>query len=270
LGSEVLNFDLFSLKDRVAIVTGATSGIGKAVAIGFANFGANVVIVGRDAARANTVREAIEKIGRKAYTAITDVSKADDVARMRNEALNAFGRIDILVNSAGIAKIEGAAEECSEENWNQTIDTNLKGTFLCAQAVAPTMIKQKKGKIVNLASIDGILGVPREAAYCSSKGGIMALTRTLAVEWAKYNICVNAIAPMDVATEMHYGWLKMLGPEFGEYGRKRTPLSRARGTIAQPDDIAAAALFLASDASDWITGHVLAVDGGSTIEEELF
>ncbi len=262
--------EIFNLKDRVAIVTGATSGIGRAVAVGFANFGANIVVVGRDLDRAKAVSGQIEKIGRKNLIVRTDVVNPNDVTSMVNRTLDEFGRIDILVNAAGIARIEGSAEDLSEQDWDDTMSINLKGTFLCAKAVAPSMIKQKKGKIINFASTDGIIGVPHEAAYCASKGGIIALTKTLAVEWAKHNICVNAIAPCDVETEMYHNWIRILGKGYADYARNRTPLSRVRGTIPQPDDVASAAVFLASDASNWITGHTLCVDGGSTTTEKTY
>jgi len=259
-----LNQEVFSLKDRVAIVTGATSGIGKAIAIGFAGFGADVVIAGRNLSKAKDVSEQIENLGRKSLVVKTSVGNADDVTRMVDTVIGRFAKIDILVNSAGISRIEGPSEDVSEQDWDDTINTNLKGRFLCAKAVAPHMISQRRGKIINLASIDGIIGVQKEAAYCTSKGG---LTKTLAVEWAKYNICVNAIAPSDVETEMYHEWSSVIGEEYVTYAHNRTSLSRARGTIPQPNDVASAALFLASDASDWITGYILCIDGGCTTSQ---
>jgi len=259
-------YNPFSLDDKIAIVTGATSGIGRAISISLAKFGANIVIVGRDLTRAEKVSKEIKELGRETLIVKADVTKRDDVQAIVNNALSKFGRIDILVNSAGIAKIEGPAEDLSESDWDETIAVNLKGTFLCCQAAGRVMIKQNGGKIINIASTDGVVGVPHEAAYCASKGGVIALTKALAVEWAKYNICVNAIVPCETETPMHFAWVEALGEEFVKFSINRMPLARSRGIFPKAEDVANAAVFLASKASDWITGSAIYVDGGCLAE----
>jgi 2-deoxy-D-gluconate 3-dehydrogenase len=186
-----------------------------------------------------------------------DVTKVPEIHLMVEESLRTFGHIDILVNNAGVNFPQWAVD-VTEETWNQIIDTNLKGLFFCAQAVGKVMIQQKKGKIINISSQSGSVGLPQRAAYCSSKGGVNLLTKVLAIEWAKYNIHVNAIAPTYIETPMTKPMLEK--DEFRNYVLGNIPLGR----VGKPEDVTGAVIYLASEASNMVTGHVLLIDGGWT------
>jgi len=237
---------------KVAIVTGGGLGIGKAAAITLAREGADVVIVDIDLPSAQGVVAEIESMGHQARAMKCDVTQSQQVNKMVTETLDAFSRIDILVNNAGIVKYI-PTHEMDKADWDRIIDINLTGEFLCAQAVGRQMIKQRYGKIINIASTAAHRGVPGVAAYCASKGGVLALTRSLAVEWGQYNINVNAVSPGRTVTPMTVG----AGLDM-EKAIQRTPLAR----INRPEDLAATILFLASSASDNITGQDIIVDGG--------
>lgn len=253
---------LFDLHNRVAVVTGGASGIGKAIAFGLAAFGASIVIADVDKSGAHDIAAQLQKQGKKCLAVKADVTNPIQVDRMVRKALEVFNRINILVNSAGGSKPEGPAAQVSTENWDETIAVNLKGSFLCCQRVGRVMIKEGRGKIINVGSVDYATALPQLAAYCASKGGIVSLTKSLAVEWAKHNITVNAIAPSECDTPMLMKYAK--GREKKMYTKwvNRAPLSRARGFICKPIEIVGAAVFLASDASTMVTGHILHVDGG--------
>lgn len=256
--------DLFDLTGKIAVVTGGGSGLGRANALAFARNGAEVVIVDLNQTAAENVAAEVNKIGRKALAIKADIRSKLEVQKIVDATIRNFGHIDILLNSAGIAKVEGPAESVSEKDWDDTIGANLKGTFLCCQAVGRVMISQKKGKIINMASTDGQMGVPGELSYTASKGGVISLTKTLAVEWAKYNINVNALGPTDFETPMNIPFLN--DKEWVKLAMSRIPLVRARARFGRPEEITGAAIFLASEASNLVTGHVLNVDGGRTIE----
>ncbi len=256
--------DIFDLTGKVAVVTGGGSGLGRANALAFARKGADVVIVDLNQTAAENVAAEVSNIGRKALAINTDVRSKIEVQKVVDLAIRSFGHIDILLNSAGIARMEGPAEDVSENDWDDIIGVNLKGTFLCCQAVGRVMVSQKKGKIINMASTDGQVGVPGELSYTASKGGVISLTKTLAVEWAKYNINVNALGPTDFETPMNSPFLH--DKEWVKLAMSRIPLVRARAEFGQPEEITGAAIFLASEASNLVTGHVLNVDGGRTIE----
>ncbi|MDI6807190.1 MAG: glucose 1-dehydrogenase [Candidatus Aenigmarchaeota archaeon] len=247
--------ELFDLTDKVAIVTGASRGLGKSMAIGLAQAGANIVVT--DVLDVNDTVKEIEKLGRECIGIKVDVTQKKDVDAMVQQTVDKFGKIDILVNNAGILRMS-PAEEMKEEDWDKVIAVNLKGEFLCAQAVGKQMIKQKSGRIINIASVAGQFGFPQAAAYDCSKGGVILLTKALAAEWAKYNIRVNAIAPGVFATAMTEDMLK--SKEFMEMVKKNVPMGR----VGQPEELVGVVVFLASEASSYVTGHVLVVDGGWT------
>ncbi len=245
-------------KDKVAVVTGSTRGIGKAVALAFASAGANVVICGRDLKKAQEAANEAKKYGSGRCVAFKcDVSRSGDVKNMIEAAVAEFGKIDILVNNAGVVDI-GSLTELSEGSWDRTIDVDLKGVFLCSQAVAKHMIKRKYGKIVNIASIAGLVGFLGTPHYCAAKGGVVNLTKEMALELARFGVNVNAIAPGFIETDMTKG---MLSDEKAKQQLlAKIPLKR----IGKPEDIANAVLFLASDNASYITGTTLVVDGGWT------
>jgi NAD(P)-dependent dehydrogenase (short-subunit alcohol dehydrogenase family) len=246
------------LKRQVAIVTGASRGIGEAIALTLAGEGAAVVVNGRQAETINRVADEIRSRGGQALPVKADVSSSEQVNDMVAQTLESFQKIDILVNNAGINKLMPTLE-LPEALWDDIIDTNLKGQFLCCQAVAKHMIKRKQGKIVNIASIGGHIGTPGLAAYSASKGGSLQLTRVLAVEWGKHNITVNAVSPGLTMTAM----MEALVNERSDFvdGMDRIPLQR----LAKPEDIADAVLFLVSPGADYITGQEIIVDGGTTV-----
>ena len=246
----------FSLDGKVAAITGAAVGIGRAVALGFAEAGADIVAIDRDEAGARAVCAEIERLGGKAVVAVGDISDAKDVERAAQLADSTFGRVDVLVNSAGITRRHPAAD-FPEEDWDVVLAVNLKGTFLCCQHFGRLMIRAGGGHIVNLASIGGLVGYSDTVAYLSSKGGVVQMTRGLAAEWGKHNINVNAIAPGVVMTPMQEK-LRVANPEKFDAFISKMAIKRP----AQPEDIVGAALFLATEASALVTGHTLPVDGG--------
>lgn len=249
----------FSLVNKVALITGAAGGIGKAISLAFGAAGARVFLNGTSEEKLNALAAEMKAEGiETAYKAI-NITRSGAPHELVDAVVQTMGSIDILVNSAGINRPQHSVD-VTEENWDAVLDINLKSTFFVSQAAAQQMIKQGGGKIVNISSQAGIIALPLRAAYCSSKGGVNQLTRTLAVEWAKHNILVNAVAPTFVLTPLTKGMLE--NKEFLNYVVESIPLGR----IAEPEEVAYAALFLASDLSNMITGHILTVDGGWTIK----
>ena len=247
----------FDLSGRVAIVTGAGRGLGYHISLALARYGADLVVCSRTPSELEKVGKEIERLHRKVLVRQMDVTKIPEIYAMVKESVKMFGRIDILVNNAGV-NVPQWAVDVTEETWDKIIDTNLKSAFFCAQSVGKVMIQQKKGKIINISSQSGSVGIPQRAAYCSSKGGINLLTKVLAIEWAQYNIHVNAIAPTFIETPFtKYMFEK---EEFREYILENIPLGR----IGQPQDVVGAVIYLASEASNLVTGHVLLIDGGWT------
>jgi len=244
---------MFDLSGKVAVVTGASRGLGKAISIGLAEAGADVIVT--DVLNANETVEEIRKLGRKSIGLKMDVSKKEDVSSMVNQALKKFDRIDILVNNAGIYRA-APAETAKEEDWDKILAINLKGQFLCSQEVGKQMIKQKSGKIINIASVAGKSAFAQSVAYNASKAGVILLTKTLAVEWGKHNINVNAICPGVFSTQMTEDFLK--SEDFLRMIKARVPMERC----GEPRELVGAAVYLASKASDYVTGHALVVDGG--------
>ncbi len=247
--------ELFGLEGKVAIVTGASKGLGRAMAIGLARAGADVVAT-HTSGETDTVNE-IKKLGRESIWAKVNVTKRNDIEGMVKKAKDKFGRIDVLVNNAGIFKMS-PAWTITEKDWDNVIDVNLKGQFFCAQEVGKEMIKQKSGKIINIASIAGKLAFSLSAVYNASKAGIILLTKTLATELGPYNIQVNAICPGLFATKMTEELIKDVN--IINMMKKRVPLGR----YGKPEELMGSVIYLASKASDYTTGHALVVDGGWT------
>ena len=245
---------IMKLKNKVAIVTGAARGIGKAIAQRFLQEGAAVAINDVDLERAEEIVHEAKSKGKKALSVKADVSNEKEVEEMVNRVYSNFARIDILVNNAGIIK-RGSTEDHSYEDWDRVIAVNLRGTYNCSKAVIPIMKKQGCGKIVNVSSIAGKVGdIASAPSYGSSKGAINALTKSMARELAEYGICVNAVAPHAVETEMSAEWSQ----EKRRQLMSQIPLKR----LGRPEEVAAAVLFLASDEASFITGEILDVNGG--------
>ncbi len=247
------------LENKVALITGGTSGMGEATAILFAKEGAKVTITGRDEKRGKGVAGKIAQHGGKAVFVRSDVRKAEDCLQAVNETLRAFGRLDILFNNAGVF-YPHTILDCTEEEWDLQMDINLKGTFLMSKAALPHMIEQHRGVIVNNSSGWGIAGGDAAVAYCASKGGVVLLTKAMAIDHGRQGIRVNCICPGDVDTPMLPEDARMRGLKWEDYlaGCANRPLGR----IGTTDEIAKAALFLASDDSSFMTGAALVVDGG--------
>jgi gluconate 5-dehydrogenase len=244
----------FDLTGRRALVTGASRGLGLAIARGLAEAGAAVVLNGREQSRLDAAQAALAGEGLAVETIAFDVGEAAAVA----DASARLGRIDILVNNAGIQR-RGPLEDFAEADWRAVLDTNLTGVFLITRALVKGMIERRAGKIVNIASVASLLARPTTAPYSAAKGGLAMLTRAMATEWARHNVQVNAIAPGYFATEMNADIRAR--PEFDSWVRGRVPAGR----WAVPDELAGTAVFLASPASDYVTGHLLVVDGGLSV-----
>ena len=251
-----------SLEKTVAIVTGGGTGIGRSIALEFAKEGASVVICGRREKNLEKVAEEIKALGKRSLAVATDVSVKSQVQGMVKQTVDSFGSIDILVNNAGIIHAAPLVE-VTETEWDEVIDINLKGVFLCMQAVAPYMMKQKHGKIINISSICGRGGALDDGApYCASKAGVILLTQVAAWELGQYNINVNNVAPGLVLTPMaDQGKTREEFAQFLEERKKGTALHR----VANPEDIARTTVFLASEDSSFISGQTVPVDGGRPI-----
>jgi 3-oxoacyl-[acyl-carrier protein] reductase len=242
------------LTGKTAIVTGGSRGIGRAICIELAKQGANVVVnFSGSEAKAEEVVKEIEALGPKAIAVQANVAESTSVDRLMKQALETFGTIDILVNNAGITR-DNLLMRMKEQEWDDVIDTNLKGVFLCTKAVTRQMMKQRAGRIVNISSIVGVAGNPGQANYVAAKAGVIGLTKTTAQELASRNILVNAIAPGFITTEM----TDALPEEVKETMLKQIPLAK----LGQPEDIAKAVAFLVSDSANYITGQTLHINGG--------
>jgi gluconate 5-dehydrogenase len=247
---------VFDLTGRVAIVTGGGGGLGRPIAVGLAKCGADVVVTSRDVSHLQQAVQEIEALGKKPLAISADVTSASSLQAMVDQVMGTFHKIDILVNVAG-TNCRFSAEEMPAEEFERVIRFNILGTFLACQAVGKVMIEQKRGKIVNMSSVRGRVAPSMGGtAYSSSKGGVDSLTRTLAAEWAKYNIHVNALAPALVMTDMTRDFLSK--PEIYSKMTAEIPLSR----LGAPQDIIGPAVLLASDESDFMTGQIIYIDGG--------
>lgn len=250
--------DLFELQGKVALVTGASKGLGKALAMAMAKAGADLALCARNLDDLLQAKADVETLGRQAAAFPMDVLDQLSIQTAVTSALKIFGKIDILINNAGI-NIRKPLLEIQEEEWDLVLSTNLKGYFLVAKAVVPDMINRKKGKVINMASILGTVGLENQSPYASSKGGVIQLTKVMALEWARYNITVNAIGPTYFETPLVAALRN--DPERFRFINERTPMGR----WGQPEELEGVAIFLASRASDFITGQTIFVDGGWTI-----
>ena len=248
--------DLFRLDGQTAVVVGGAGGLGAAMARGLAAAGAAVAVADANAPQAKLVADGIAAAGGRALAVAVDVADAASVERMAAEVEAALGPIDVLVNSAGVTHRSPAAD-FPEAEWQRVIAVNLTGVFLGCRVVGRRMLARRRGRIVNIASIAGQIGLTGTVAYAASKGGVVMLTRALAVEWAPHNVRVNAIAPSWF--ESNIGDLIHREPGYAERAMRRVPAGR----MGTPDELIGAVLYLASDASTMVTGHVLAVDGGT-------
>ena len=263
----------YSLEGKAAIVTGAGRGIGKGIALTLAEAGADVTVAARTVEQIEGTAEEIRKLGRRALAVPTDVTKKDQIENVVEQTVSEFGKIDILVNNAGIPilkpisftlgmKFEGWQTADSwdtpltEEEWHLVLNTNLTSAFLFAQAVGPHMLRQKKGKIINTSSNSADLAPPYFSAYCVSKAGLSMFTRCLATEWAPHNICVNAVGPGSILTELSAPVLN--DPERKKVILESVPMAR----MGETRDIGLMVVYLASEASNWVTGQTLYIDGG--------
>jgi NAD(P)-dependent dehydrogenase (short-subunit alcohol dehydrogenase family) len=248
---------LFDLTGQVALVTGASRGFGRSIAGALAGAGADLVLTSRTLKDVEAVAAELASTGRKILPLQADVTHVEDVEEAVRRAVATLGGIDVLINNAGI-NIRKPALELTESDWDQTLDTNVKGCFRVAKAVGRHMVARQKGCIVNIASMLASVTLPERAAYASSKGGLVQMTRTLAVEWAPYNVRVNAICPGPFLTDLNKVILD--DPEKVKFFMDRMPMKR----FGKPEELHGAAIFLASEASSFITGTTIYIDGGWT------
>ncbi len=251
--------NLFDLKGKVAVVTGGNGGIGLGMAQGIASLGASIVIAGRNEAKAAEALKTLRDMGAEASFIVADVTHKAECVALIAAAAAKYGRVDILVNNAGTS-VRKAPEDITEEEWHHVLDTNLTSAFLCSQAAYPEMVKAGGGKMINIGSMMSLFGAPFSAAYGSSKGGIVQMTRAMATAWAKDNIQVNAVLPGWIDTDLTVG-ARAYVPTLQNSVEKRTP----SGRWGTPHDMAGVAAFLASAASDFVTGTAIPVDGGFSI-----
>ncbi|HSB19786.1 MAG TPA: glucose 1-dehydrogenase [Anaeromyxobacteraceae bacterium] len=250
--------DLFDLSGQVALVTGGSRGLGRAMAAALAQAGASLALCARTPGDLESARDELRAAGARVETFRMDVLDPAGVQAAVDAALAAFGRIDILVNDAGV-NVRKPVLELSPEEWDRVIDTNLRGYFLVARAVVPQMITRGRGKVINVSSILGAVGLPSQLAYASSKGGVVQMTKVMALEWARQGVNVNAIAPTYFETPLTEPLRQ--DPERNRFIVERTPMGR----WGKPEELAGTVVFLASRASDFVTGQAIYVDGGWTI-----
>lgn len=248
---------LFDLSGKIAVVTGASSGLGVQFATALAKQGADIAVVARRIEKLQEVSNEIKKLGRDCIAVKCDVTKESDIKNAVKEITDHYGTIDILVNNAGVAVAE-PAETQSKEDWSKVIDANLTGVYLFAREVGKIMIDKKYGKVINIGSIHSNVAIAGNtiSAYCAAKGGVLMLTKALASEWAKYNITVNAIGPAYFASEMTESVIE--SDEFTQFVKMRCPMGR----IGRPGELDGALIYLASDSSSYTTGQIIYVDGG--------
>jgi len=241
------------LTEKVAIVTGASRGIGRGIALALAAQGAKVIASARNSEALDNLVAEIKGLGGEATAVVGDVAIATDAASLVEQAVGAYGQVDILVNNAGITR-DGLLLRMKDEDWDAVLDTNLKGAFLCTRAAAKVMSKQRSGRIINISSVVGEMGNAGQANYCASKAGLLGLTKSVARELARRNVTVNAITPGFIVTDMTDG----MTDKAREAMTEQIPLGR----LGEVDDIANAVIFLSSDQSSYVTGQVLGINGG--------
>jgi NAD(P)-dependent dehydrogenase (short-subunit alcohol dehydrogenase family) len=254
---DAMPLEIFQLTGKVAMVTGSTRGLGEVAALALAKAGADVAVCGRNIEDLNRVSSAITALGRKSAGYHLDVTSRESIHSGVEQILKQFGKVDILVNNAGVNHRQPVIEY-PEEMWDLVIGTNLKGYFLVTQAVVPQMLQRSYGKVINLSSIMGAVGLPNQVAYASSKGGVNQMTKVMALEWAKNGVTVNAVGPTYFATELNTQIQN--DPERFNFINERTPMGR----WGDPDELEGVIIFLASPASDFITGQIIYIDGGWT------
>ncbi|NIO04968.1 MAG: glucose 1-dehydrogenase [Proteobacteria bacterium] len=251
----------FSLTGKVALITGGSRGIGRATALGFARAGADVVVTSRKLPDLEEVAEEIRGLGSKSLAVASHIGRLDDINALVNKVNEEFGRIDILINNAGTSPAIAPILDVDERLWDAIMNLNLKGLVFLSQAVARVMKEHDGGKIINVASIDGLRPEPMpNGTYAISKAGVLMATRVMAVEWAQYKIRVNAVAPGNVHTRLGDSRFEVIAG-YEEELVKRTPMKR----IAEPDEMVGAMIYLASDASSFVTGQTIVVDGGTMV-----
>ncbi|MDP9205989.1 MAG: glucose 1-dehydrogenase [Gemmatimonadota bacterium] len=250
-----MSFPSLELTNRTAVVIGATSGIGRAIALGLADAGADVVPTGRRSQLVKDAARDVEARGRRSLAITSDVQDADSIQTLAVAAIQKFGKVDILVNAAG-RSVRRPTLEVSDTEWDEILDTNLTGMLRACRVFGRHMIERSYGRIINIGSLTSVVALHEVAAYGASKAGVAALTKSLAVEWAPHSVCVNAILPGVFRTALNEGLLD--GTDRGRELLVRTPMRR----FGQPEEVAGAAVFLASEAASFVTGHLLAVDGG--------
>lgn len=252
---DLASTDLFSLDGRVALVTGAGRGLGRAIALGLARAGASMILVARTTEQVEEVASVIERAGGYARAFVADVRDPDQLERVY-VTVASVSPLDVVVNAAGISPVYREAEVMALDDWDAVIATNLRGTFISCQLAGRAMISRRSGSIVNISSIAASVGLPRLSAYCASKAGIEGLTRTLALEWARHGVRVNAVAPAFFATDLTKGLRS--NPHHLQSLVSSTPLGR----LGEPDEVVGAVLYLSTDAARYVTGTTIAVDGG--------
>lgn len=255
-----MHLDKYRLDGKVALITGGSRGIGRATALGFAEAGADIIVASRKLPDLENVAEEIRRSGRKALPLAAHLGRMEDINNLVAKVNSEFGRIDILVNNAGTAPAMSPAEDVDERLWDSIMNLNLKGLFFLSGAVARVMKQHGGGKIINVASMDGFKPESQIGVYAISKAGVIMATKVMALEWAQYNIRVNTLAPGNVHTRL--GDSRFLAiPEYEGEMIKRTPLRR----LADPDEMVGAMIYLASDASSFVTGECLTIDGGISL-----
>lgn len=250
-----MGFDLLNLEKNVAVVIGGTSGIGRAIALGLAKAGADVVPASRRMEEVDQTASEIESLGRRSFSFVCDVTDRTSLQDLHGRVIEKFGRVDILINSAGTTR-RTPTMECPEDEWNRIMEVNLTGTLRACQIFGRTMREQNYGRIVNIASLSAFVAFHEVAAYAASKSGVASLTKSLAIEWAPYGVCVNAVAPGIVRTSLNQELLDNTAR--GRELLLRTPMRR----FGDVEEVAGAAVFLSSRAASYVTGEVLVVDGG--------